>query len=101
MIVGFSDRKSEAFYEGRQIAAFSWFARTASRKLDPLDAATSLGDLTTPGNCLEALKGRRKGRWYIRINDQWRICFKWPEGSTGPTEVVIVDYYELEEANHA
>ena len=93
MIVGFSDRKTEAFYRGRRIAAFSSIARTASRKLDQLDAATSLGDLVRPGNGLEALKGRRKGQWSIRINDQWRVCFKWPDGSTGPTEVEIVDYH--------
>ena len=93
VILGFSDRKTEAFYEGRRIAAFSRFARTASRKLDQLDAATSLGDLARPGNRLEALKGRRKGQWSIRINDQWRICFKWPDGSPGPTEVEIVDYH--------
>ena len=80
MIVGFSGRKTETFYEGRRVAAFSGFARTASRKLDQLDAATSLGDLARPGNRLEALKGRRKGQWCIRINDQSRICFKWPEG---------------------
>ena len=93
MIVGFSDKKTEAFYGGRRIAAFSGFARTASRKLDQLDAATNLGDLARPGNRMERLKGRRKGRWSIRINDQWRIYFKWPEGSTGPTEVEIVDYH--------
>ena len=93
MIVGFSDRRTEAFYRGRRIAAFSGFARTASRKLDQLDAATGLRDLARPGNRLEALKGRRKGQWSIRINDQWRICFEWPEGSSGPTEVEIVDYH--------
>jgi len=93
VIVGFSDKKTEAFYGGRRIAAFSGFARTASRKLDQLDAARSQRDLARPGNRLEALKGRRKGQWSIRINDQWRICFKWPEGSPGPTEVEIVDYH--------
>ena len=93
MIVGFADKRSKAFYEGRRIAALSAIARAASRKLDQLDAATSLGDLTRPGNRLEALKGRRKGQWSIRINDQWRVCFEWPEGSTGPTEVEIVDYH--------
>ena len=67
--------------------------RVASRKLDRLDAATSLGDLARPGNRLEALKGRRRGHWSIRINDQWRICFKWPEGNPGPTDVEIVDYH--------
>lgn len=93
MIVGFADRKTKAFYSGRRVAAFSRFARTASRKLDQLDAATRLGDLARPGNRLQALKGRRKGQWSIRINDQWRICFKWPEGSQGPTQVEIVDYH--------
>jgi len=67
--------------------------RTASRKLDQLDAATRLSDLARPGNRLKPLKGRRKGRWSIRINDQWRICFRWPDGSPGPTEVEIVDYH--------
>ena len=93
MIVGFADRKTKTFYEGRRVAAFSGFACTASRKLDQLDAATVLGDLARPGNRLKALKGRRRGQWSIRINDQWRICFKWPEGSFGPTEVEIVDYH--------
>ena len=93
MIVGFRDRKTEAFHRGRRVAAFSGFARAASRKLDQLDAATGLGDLARPGNRLEALKGRRKGQWSIRINGQWRICFEWPEGSPGPDGVEIVDYH--------
>ncbi len=81
LIVGFRDKRTAAFYRGRRIAAFSGVDRAASRKLDQLDAATSLTDLARPGNRLEALKGRRKGQWSIRINDQWRICFKWFEGS--------------------
>ena len=93
MIVGFKDKRTEAFYRGRRVAAFSGVARTASRKLDQLDAATGLGDLARPGNRLEALRGRRRGQWSIRINDQWRICFVWPEDSPGPTEVEIVDYH--------
>lgn len=71
---------------GGRVRAFFGFARTASRKLDQLDAATGLRDLSRPGNRLEALKGRRKGQWSIRINDQWRICFKWPDGSSGPSD---------------
>ncbi len=90
MIVGFRDKRTEAFYRGRRVAGF---ARTASRKLDQLDAATGLGDLARPGNRLEALRGRRRGQWSIRINDQWRICFVWLEDSPGPTEVEIVDYH--------
>ena len=80
MIVGFTDKKAETFYRGGRIAAFSGFTRTASRKLDQLDAATGLGDLPRPDNRLESLKGRRKGQWSIRINGQWRICFEWPQG---------------------
>ncbi len=93
MIAGFADRRTEAFYRGRRIAAFFGFARSASRKLDQLDAATCPGDLARPGNRLEILKGRRKGQWSIRINDQWRICFEWIEGSPGPSEVEIADYH--------
>ena len=74
-------------------AAFSGFDRAASRKLAQLDAATSLRDLARPGDLLGALKGRRRGQWSIRINDQWRICFKWFEGSSSPAEVEIVDYH--------
>lgn len=58
VIVGFRDKRTEAFYRGRRVAAFSGFARTASRKLDQFDAATGLGDLVRSGNRLEALKGR-------------------------------------------
>ena len=93
LIIGFADKRTEAFYHGRRVAAFSGFARAASRKLDQLDAATGLYDLSRPGNRLESLKGRRRGQWSIRINDQWRICFVWPEGSPGPIRVEIVDYH--------
>ena len=93
MIVGFRDKRTEALYRGRRVAAFSGFARTASRKFDQLDAATGLGDLARPGNRLEALRGWRRGQWNIRINDQWRICFVWPEDSPGPADVEIVDYH--------
>ena len=54
----------------------------------PLNASKRL-----PGNRFEALLGDRKGQYSIRINDQWRICFEWPEGSTGPVNVEIVDYH--------
>jgi toxin HigB-1 len=59
-----------------------------------LDAAATLKDLAAlSGNRLEALKGDRQGQYSIRINDQWRICFEWPEGSPGPVNVEIVDYH--------
>ena len=70
VIVGFADKRTEAFYRGGRVAGFSGFTRAASRKLDQLDAATGLRDLMRLGNRLEALKGRRKGQWSIRINDQ-------------------------------
>jgi toxin HigB-1 len=94
MIVSYRDRKTERFADGAHINEFSGFARPAEMRLDRLDAATSLKDLAAvPGNRLEVLKGNRRGQYSIRINDQWRICFEWPEGSTGPVNVEIVDYH--------
>lgn len=62
------------------------------RKLLQLDAAERLDDLRVPpGNRLEALKGDRKGQHSIRVNDQWRVCFRWDDGDT--YEVEIVDYH--------
>ena len=61
-------------------------------KLNAIDAATRLEDLGLPSsNRLQALKGERKGRWSIRINDQWRICFEWRDGNA--EQVEIVDYH--------
>ena len=66
--------------------------RSAIRKLLILDAAEELNDLTIPpGNRLEKLKGDRVGQHSIRINQQWRICFRWT--SSGPEDVSIVDYH--------
>ena len=73
--------------------AFSGFEHTARRKLNEMDAATAMKDLRRPSSRLKALSGDRKGQWSIRINDRWRICFEWPEGSNGPTNVEIVDYH--------
>ena len=94
MIVGYRDRKTERFANGERVREFSGFAMQAEIRLDRLEAATSLRDLVAlPGNRLEALKGDRQGQYSIRINDQWRICFEWPEGSPGPVNVEIVDYH--------
>ncbi len=66
--------------------------RVALRKLDQLAGADDLGQLKVPpGNRLELLRGSRKGQYSIRINDQWRICFRWP--ATGPQDAEIVDYH--------
>jgi toxin HigB-1 len=93
MIVSFSDRKTERFFrDGECPAAWRSFSAAALRKLDMLDYAQTLGDLRSPpGNRLEALRGDREGQWGIRINLQWRICFKWSE--EGPRDVEIVDYH--------
>ena len=93
MIVSFRDKRTRSFAAGERIKAFEGIQRKAEMKLDQLDAATTLGDLNLPGNRLEGLKGDRKGQYSIRINEQWRICFEWPDGSPGPTNVEIVDYH--------
>jgi proteic killer suppression protein len=94
MIVSFRDKRTRDFAGGKYVKAFSGFSRQAELKLDQLDAATALKDLAAlPGNHLERLKGDRKGQFSIRINDQWRICFEWPDRSPGPVNVEIVDYH--------
>jgi len=93
MIISFSDKRTRLFFEGERVKAFHSFERQAMLRLDRLHAADTLMALNTPGNRLEGLKGDRKGQHSIRINDQWRICFEWPEGSPGPLNVEIVDYH--------
>src|SRR5437763_14406599 len=88
MIVSYRDRRTERFASGQRVKEFSGFARQAEMRLDRLEAAASLADLAgLPGNRLEALKGDRAGQFSIRINDQWRICFVWPDVMTGPVAV--------------
>ena len=95
MIASFRDKRTREFAEGGYIKAFSGIARQAEMKLDQLEAASTVRDLAClPGNRLEVLKGDRKGQFSIRINDQWRICFEWPERSPGPVNVEIVDYHK-------
>lgn len=93
MIVNYRDKRTREFAQGKRVKAFAAIERRAEMKLDQLDSAVSVRDLELPGNRLEALKGDRKGLWSIRINDQWRICFEWPDGSPGPVNVEIVDYH--------
>jgi proteic killer suppression protein len=94
MIVSYRDKRTRDFAAGERVKAFSGVERPARLKLDRLEAASALCDLAhLPGNRFEALKGDRKGQYSIRINDQWRICFEWPEGSLGPLNVEIVDYH--------
>lgn len=94
MIVGYRDKRTKNFAAGMREKAFDGIERSARLKLDRLDAATSLNDLAAlPGNRFEALVGDRKGQYSIRINDQWRICFNWPDFDSGPSNVEIVDYH--------
>jgi proteic killer suppression protein len=94
LIVSYRDRRTLDFAAGRRVKAFSGIERPARLKLDRLEAATALKDLAAlPGNRFELLRGDRKGQYSIRINDQWRLCFEWPEGSPGPVNVEIVDYH--------
>lgn len=94
MIRGFADKATEAlFREGKSHRQWRAFADVALRKLDMVDAAVRLDDLKAPpGNRLEALAGDRKGQHSIRINKQWRICFRWQKD--GPHDAQIVDYHD-------
>jgi proteic killer suppression protein len=92
MIRSFRDRATERLWLGEFVKRYSGIETQALRKLDILDAARDLNDLRTPpANRIEPLVGDRRGQHSIRINDQWRICFKWTK--EGPTDVEIVDYH--------
>lgn len=94
MILSFRDKRTRDFAAGKRVRTFSAVERAARLKLDRLDAATSLRDLAAlPGNRFETLRGDRQGQFSIRINDQWRICFEWPDRAPGPSKVEIVDYH--------
>jgi proteic killer suppression protein len=95
VIVSYRDARTADFAAGKRVKAFAGIERSARLKLDRVEAAIALKDLSAlPGNRFEALKGDRKeGQYSIRINDQWRVCFEWPEKSPGPTNVEIVDYH--------
>ena len=92
MIQSFKDRRTQRFFEGRQVRAFHGFSNQATRRLTVLDNAAALKDLAgLPSNRLESLSGDRAGQYSIRINRQWRVCFRW--GDDGPYDVEIVDYH--------
>ena len=92
MIQSFRSKETEEIFHYRHSKRFRSFERIALRKLLQLHAATELRVLASPpGNQLEALRGDRKGQHAIRVNDQWRICFRW-EGQDA-FDVEIVDYH--------
>jgi proteic killer suppression protein len=94
VILGYRDKRTKDFAIGKKVKAFFSIERTGRLKMDRLEASTGLGDLDVlPGNRFEVLKGNRNGQYSIRINDRWRICFDWTEGTSGPSNVEIVDYH--------
>jgi len=97
VIASFQDRGTEELFDGRDTkqarkACPSDLVRVARRKLDQLNQAAVLGDLRAPPSSRrEKLKGERGGQYSIRINDQWRVCFRWAD--SGAQDVEIVDYH--------
>jgi toxin HigB-1 len=92
MIRSFKCAYTEALAKGDRIKQFVNIAKVARRKLRQLEIAGRLDDLRVPpGNHLEALKGDRAGQYSIRINEQWRVCFRWTDGVAENVE--IVDYH--------
>jgi proteic killer suppression protein len=92
VILSFSCSDTQALAGGERVERFIAFERVARRKLRQLEIAMRLDDLRIPpGNRLERLKGSRDGQLSIRINDQWRICFRW--SSIGAEDVEIIDYH--------
>jgi toxin HigB-1 len=92
MIKSFKCADTRELFNDVLVTRFRAIERQARRKLLYLNRARTIHDLKQPpGNHLEALKGNRKGQYSIRVNDQWRICFKWSEGDV--YDVEIVDYH--------
>lgn len=92
MIKSFRSAATRTLFETGKSKRFGAISTVATRRLTQLDAAATLEFLKSPpGNQLEALKGDRKGQHSIRINDQWRICFRWTPA--GPEDVEIADYH--------
>ena len=92
MIQSFADADTEQLFREEKNRRFATIARVALRKLMQMNRAGRLSDLAVPpGNRLELLRGKRAGFHSLRVNDQWRLVFRWTE--SGPAEVAIVDYH--------
>ena len=94
VVLSCRDRLTRLFASGEFVGAFQGFEQQVERRLSILNAAPSLDTLRAlPSNRLESLRGSRAGQYSIRINRQWRVCFTWNQGATGPSDVEIVDYH--------
>lgn len=92
MIRSFRSGDTERLFRRERVRKWAAIERQALRKLVQLDLAERLADMRAPpGNRLEALSGDRAGQWSVRINDQYRLCFRWKDD--GPHDVEIVDYH--------
>ena len=92
MIQSFRCAQTQALFETGRSKRFRPIMKVATRKLAQLDAAETIAFLRSPpGNRMEKLSGKRTGQYSVRINDQWRVCFRWTR--SGPADVEIVDYH--------
>ena len=93
MIRSFADKQTAAVFDGHRVKALpAQLQEVARRKLKAVDAAAEINDLRIPpGNHLERLSGDRRDQWSIRLNDQWRVCFRWADGDAHDVE--ITDYH--------
>ena len=94
MVLSYRDKRTATFARGEFAKEFQGFNRQGWKRLEILDASASLAERASlPSNRLEALRGDRTGQYAIRINQQWRICFEWPQDAAGPSNAEIVDYH--------
>jgi proteic killer suppression protein len=90
----YRDKRTKQFAEGKRVKEFQAFERQAYKRLELLEAAPNKEALMLlASNHFEALGGKRQGQFSIRINQQWRICFEWPDGEPHPFNIEIVDYH--------
>ena len=90
----YRDRRTERFAQGERVKEFEAFKEQAERRLDILETAADRKDLMLlPSNRFEALGGNRNGQFSIRINQQWRVCFEWPEEQKRPCNIEICNYH--------
>jgi len=90
----YREKRTARFAAGERVKEFEAFKDQAERRLDILEVAVSREDLMRlPSNRFEALHGDRRGLFSIRINDEWRVCFEWPDDAKRPFNIEIVDYH--------